>query len=103
MLNLREDDYVNENSETDLIPEIYLLFTNNFLKLFEDIIKLLEKNNTTCVDLRVFSVMDMLLTKLIQRKGRNKCSLESIKADLLIKLITRERISSFYAFCGGYK
>jgi hypothetical protein len=54
MLNLREDDYVNENSETDLIPEIYLLFTNNFLKLFEDI-KLLEKNNTTCVDLRVFS------------------------------------------------
>jgi hypothetical protein len=70
MLNLREDDYVNENSETDLIPEIYQLFTNNFLKLFEDIIKLLEKNNTTCVDLRVFSVMDMLLTKLIQRKGK---------------------------------
>jgi hypothetical protein len=50
MLNLREDNYVNENSETDLIPEIYLLFTNNFLKLFEDIIKLLEKNYTTCVD-----------------------------------------------------
>ncbi|KAL4008598.1 hypothetical protein ACER0C_002450 [Sarotherodon galilaeus] len=46
--------------------EIYLLFCNNVMCLFEEVVKKLEKNVTTSVDL--YSIMECFLKRLIQRR-----------------------------------
>ncbi|KAK5622012.1 hypothetical protein CRENBAI_012469 [Crenichthys baileyi] len=48
------------------IVEVYLLFCNNVMSLFEEVVKILEKNVTTSVDL--YSIMDSFLRRLIQRR-----------------------------------
>ena len=64
MLRLPEDAAGLEE-ETDIV-EVYLLFCSNVLSLFEEVVKKLEKNITTSVDLYI--IMDSFMRKLIQRK-----------------------------------
>ncbi|CAL9686817.1 unnamed protein product [Knipowitschia caucasica] len=51
--------------EPDIV-EVYLLFCNNVLSLFEEVVKKLETNVTTSVDL--FSIMESFRRRLIQRR-----------------------------------
>ncbi|CAM4598668.1 unnamed protein product [Leuciscus chuanchicus] len=46
--------------------EVYLLFSNNILSLFEDVVKKLENDSTTCVEL--YSIMSTFKQKLTQRR-----------------------------------
>jgi len=46
--------------------EVYLLFCNNILSLFEDVVKKLENDSTTCVEL--YSIMSTFKQKLTQRR-----------------------------------
>ena len=62
MLKLSED----ANEEDGDIVEVYLLFCNNILSLFEEVVKKLESNATTCVEL--YSIMDNFKQKLTQRR-----------------------------------
>lgn len=48
------------------IVEVYLLFCNNIMSLFEEVVKKLEKKVTTSVDLS--SIMDSFLRRWIQRR-----------------------------------
>lgn len=54
-----------EDDEPDLV-EVYLLFCNNILTLFEEVVKKLERNDTTSADL--YAIMHSFLTKLSQRR-----------------------------------
>ncbi|MEQ2201327.1 hypothetical protein XENOCAPTIV_010813 [Xenoophorus captivus] len=64
LLRLTEDaDGVEQEAD---IVEVYLLFCNNVMSLFEEEVKMLEKNVTTSVDL--YSIMDSFLRRLIQRR-----------------------------------
>ncbi|XP_047201966.1 uncharacterized protein LOC124855884 [Girardinichthys multiradiatus] len=64
LLRLTEDaDGVEQEAD---IVEVYLLFCNNVMSLFEEKVKMLEKNVTTSVDL--YSIMDSFLRRLIQRR-----------------------------------
>jgi len=62
LLKLSEDS----NEEDGDIVEVYLLFCNNILSLFEEVVKKLESNATTCVEL--YSIMDNFKQKLTQRR-----------------------------------
>ncbi|KAK1891437.1 Pre-mRNA-splicing factor CLF1 [Dissostichus eleginoides] len=62
LLKLNRDSTVEDED----IVEIYLLFCNNILSLFEEVVKSLESNRTTCVEL--YSIMDEFRQKLIQRR-----------------------------------
>lgn len=42
--------------------EVYLSFSNNILSLFEDVVKKLENDSTTCVEL--YSIMSTVKQKL---------------------------------------
>lgn len=64
LLKLSED-VAEDEEEADLV-EVYLLFCNNVMSLFEEVVKKLEKNVTTSVDL--YSVMDSFLKRLILRR-----------------------------------
>ena len=46
--------------------EVYLLFCNNVLSLFEEVVKKLERDATTSADL--YAIMDSFLRRLIQRR-----------------------------------
>jgi hypothetical protein len=48
------------------IVEVYLLFCNNILSLFEEVVKKLESDETTCVEL--YSIMENFKQKLTQRR-----------------------------------
>lgn len=62
---LRLPDYANEvEEEADV--EVYLLFCNNVLNLFEEVTKKLEKNYTTTIDL--YATIRSFRDKLQQRK-----------------------------------
>lgn len=64
LLRLTEDTAgVEEKAD---IVEAYLLFCNNVMSLFEDVVKKLEKNGTTSVEL--YSIMDSFLRRLIKRR-----------------------------------
>ncbi|KAL6461146.1 hypothetical protein MHYP_G00311120 [Metynnis hypsauchen] len=64
LLRLTEDaDGVEQEAD---IVEVYLLFCNNVMSLFEEVVRKLERNITTSVDL--FSIMDSFLRRLIQRR-----------------------------------
>ena len=54
------------NEEDGDIVEVYLLFCNNILSLSEEVVKKLESNATTCVEL--YSIMDNFKQKLTQRR-----------------------------------
>lgn len=62
LLKLSEDS----TEEDPDIVEVYLLFCNNILSLFEEVVKKLESNSTTCVEL--YSIMDNFKQKLTQRR-----------------------------------
>ena len=62
MLKLSED----ANEDDGDIVEVYLLFCNNILSLFEGVVKKLESDATTCVEL--YSIMDDFKQKLTQRR-----------------------------------
>ena len=62
LLKLSEDS----TEEDGDIVEVYLLFCNNILSLFEEVVKKLESNETTCVEL--YSIMDNFKQKLTQRR-----------------------------------
>ena len=62
LLKLSEDS----NEEDGDIVEVYLLFCNNILSLFEEVVKKLESDATTCVEL--YSIMDSFKQKLTQRR-----------------------------------
>ena len=62
LLKLNEDS----NEEDGDIVEVYLLFCHNILSLFEEVVKKLESNATTCVEL--YSIMDSFKQKLTQRR-----------------------------------
>ncbi|XP_034038426.1 uncharacterized protein LOC117521185 [Thalassophryne amazonica] len=64
LLKLTEDAVDEEEADT---VEVYLLFCNNVLSMFEEVVKNLEKNATTSVDL--YSIMDCFLKKLVQRRN----------------------------------
>ncbi|XP_026036658.1 uncharacterized protein LOC113029842 [Astatotilapia calliptera] len=64
LLKLTEDAAVVEG-EADIV-EVYLLFCNNVMCLFEEVVKKLEKNVTTSVDL--YSIMECFLKRLFQRR-----------------------------------
>ena len=64
LLQLREEE--DSNEEDGDIVEVYLLFCNNILSLFEEFVKKLESNATTCVEL--YSIMDDFKGKLAQRR-----------------------------------
>ncbi|KAL0153821.1 hypothetical protein M9458_050937 [Cirrhinus mrigala] len=46
--------------------EVYLLFCNNILSLFEEVVKKLESDSTTCVE--IYSIMSTFKQKLTQRR-----------------------------------
>ena len=48
------------------IVEVYLLFCNNILSLFEEVVKKLESDETTCVEL--YSIRDNFRQKLTRRR-----------------------------------
>lgn len=54
------------NEKDGDIVEVYLLFCNNIISLFEEVVKKLESNATTCVEL--YSIMDNFKQKLTQRR-----------------------------------
>ncbi|KAL3976494.1 toll-like receptor 1 [Sarotherodon galilaeus] len=64
LLKLTEDA-AGVEGEADIV-EVYLLFCNNVMCLFEEVVKKLEKNVTTSVDL--YSIMECFLKRLIQRR-----------------------------------
>lgn len=55
-----------ELQEEGDVVEVYLLFCNNILSLFEEVVKNLEKDATTSVDL--YAIMKSFMDKLIQRR-----------------------------------
>lgn len=62
LLNLSE---ASTEEDADNV-EVYLLFSNNILSLFEDVVKKLENDSTTCVEL--YSIMSTFKLKLAQRR-----------------------------------
>lgn len=54
-----------DSTEEDIV-EVYLLFCNNILSLFEEVVKKLESDETTCVE--SYSIMDNFKQKLTQRR-----------------------------------
>lgn len=52
----------NSNEEDGDIVEVYLLFCNNILYLFEEVLKKLESDATTCVEL--YTIIDIFKEKL---------------------------------------
>ncbi|KAL2102048.1 hypothetical protein ACEWY4_003809 [Coilia grayii] len=62
LLKLSEDS----TEEDGDIVEVYLLFCNNILSLFEEVVRKLESDETTCVEL--YSIMDNFKEKLTQRR-----------------------------------
>lgn len=64
LLNLNMD--AEELQEEGDVVEVYLLFCNNILSLFEEVVKNLEKDATTSVDL--YAIMKSFMDKLIQRR-----------------------------------
>ncbi|XP_035772369.1 uncharacterized protein LOC102799583 [Neolamprologus brichardi] len=64
LLKLTEDA-AGVEGEADIV-EVYLLFCNNVMCLFEEVVKKLEKNVTTSVDL--YSIMECFLKRIIQRR-----------------------------------
>ena len=64
MLRLPEDT-AGVEEEADL-EEVYLLFCNNVLSLFEEVVKKLERDATTSADL--YAIMDSFLRRLIKRR-----------------------------------
>ena len=63
---LRLPDDATDIEEVGDLVEVYLLFCNNILSLFEEVVKKLEKDTTTSVDL--YAIMDSFMKKLVQRK-----------------------------------
>ena len=59
------DDAAGAEEEADL-AEVYLLFCNNVLLLFEEVVKKLERDATTSADL--YAIMDSFLRRLIKRR-----------------------------------
>ena len=57
------DDAAGVEEEADL-AEVYLLFCNNVLSLFEEVVKKLERDATTSADL--YAIMDSFLRRLIK-------------------------------------
>lgn len=64
LLRLSEDAPGPEE-EADIV-EVYLLFCSNIMSLFEEVVKKLETNVTSSVDL--YCIMDSFLMRLIQRR-----------------------------------
>lgn len=62
LLKLSEDS----TEEDGDIVEVYLLLCNNILSLFKEVVKKLESDETTCVEL--YSIMDNFKQKLTQRR-----------------------------------
>lgn len=58
-------DEVYEDTPENSIPEIYLLFLNGYLKIFEDAVLLLEGNNISITEL--YNIFSGLLDKINQR------------------------------------
>lgn len=64
LLRLSEDA-PGPKEEADIV-EVYLLFCSNIMSLFEEVVKKLETNVTSSVDL--YCIMDSFLMRLIQRR-----------------------------------
>ncbi|KAJ8004352.1 hypothetical protein DPEC_G00158280 [Dallia pectoralis] len=62
--------------------EVYLLFSNNILSLFEDVVKKLENDSTTCVEL--YSIMSTFKQKLTQRDDQFYGYLTKVKLQHLL-------------------
>ncbi|KAJ8349752.1 hypothetical protein SKAU_G00248820 [Synaphobranchus kaupii] len=64
LLRLKEDA-AGAEEEADLV-EVYLLFCSNVLSLFEEVVKKLERDATTSVEL--YAIMDSFLNRLVKRR-----------------------------------
>jgi hypothetical protein len=67
LLYIKDNEY--ENTPENEIPEIYLLFCNSLLKLFQDAILILEGNKITIID--IYEVVSTLLVKLEERQTKH--------------------------------
>jgi hypothetical protein len=67
LLYIEDDEY--ENTPENEIPEIYLLFCNSLLKLFQDPILVLESDKITIID--IYEVVSTLLAKLEERQTKH--------------------------------
>ena len=93
LLKLREDS----TEEDGDIVEVYLLFCNNILSLFEEVVKKLESNETTCVEL--YSVMDDFKEKLTQRRDEQFYGyLTKVKLQKLLPPDANRAVTEFTAF-----
>lgn len=93
LLFIKENEY--ENVPDNDIPEIYLLFLNSFLKIFEDVILCLERNNISVIEiydifLKLYNKIDQRIQQnyfgyLVQQKlnSLNKHKCEEIKTNFL--------------------
>ena len=64
-LQALKGDAAGVEEEADLV-EVYLLFCNNVLSLFEEVVKKLERDDTTTAELYV--IMHSFLRRLTQRR-----------------------------------
>jgi hypothetical protein len=88
LMYIKDDEY--QDTPDNEIPEIYLMFLNGFLKIFEDAIFSLECNNVSVLE--IYSILNGLLDKinkrieqvffgfLVMQKLKN---LDNYKADVL--------------------
>ena len=76
---LRLPDDATDIEEVGDLVEVYLLFCNNILSLFVEVVKKLEKDTTTSVDL--YAIMDSFMKKFVQRKE-----------DMFYGYLTRQRL-----------
>lgn len=58
-------DVAGVQDEEDSDVEVYLLFSNNILPLFQDVVQVLEANGSTFVEL--YSIMHSFIAKLTQK------------------------------------
>ncbi|KAI0219430.1 hypothetical protein LSAT2_029039 [Lamellibrachia satsuma] len=65
LLKLNIDAAEVQEEDADMV-EVYLLFCNHILFLFEEVVKKLERNDTTCVDLS--PIMMSFKDKMTQRR-----------------------------------
>ena len=54
------------NAEESDVVQVYLLFCNNILSIFEEVVKKLERNDTTVIEL--YPIMKEFRDKLVQRR-----------------------------------
>jgi hypothetical protein len=63
LMYIKGDEY--QDTPDNEVPEIYLMFLNGFLKIFEDAILSLECNNVSVLE--IYSILNGLLDKINKR------------------------------------